>query len=399
MLEHRIRNDLETKLDHQKWSAYALCEALKPVLKGHPCPAHIEVQGKSLLLWAQLPPKNGVGKHKQQKISLGLKSTPEGLRKALEIAITVQREVEEGTFRWKKYGRTSDATNDLADAVVKFEREFRSTPDAQVDLYATQTNWRCSYAPYFERTKRHQIERGLPFDSDLLVEVLGSYEPGSDSRRKCAICLKRLAKQEGIRLPENEEWKRVVGRKKQTERDKKYPTDAEILDLANRISDPAWRWVYGMIATYGLRTHEVFFCHTEDLLKPENEALSVRVKGDTKTGERSAYPLHRCWVDKFNLKDINVPSIEIDRPKNHISSTVSSHYRRREIGYVPYDFRHAWAIRAIDQGVQISVAARAMGHTVDMHTNTYQSRLDGRVMDREFNRVAGDTRTQQNPEG
>ena len=43
------------------------------------------------------------------------------------------------------------------------------------------------------------------------------------------------------------------------------PSDDEIEAIWESIASPGWRWVYGMLATYGLRPHEVFrflfICH------------------------------------------------------------------------------------------------------------------------------------------
>jgi hypothetical protein len=33
----------------------------------------------------------------------------------------------------------------------------------------------------------------------------------------------------------------------------------EIAYHRDKLTNPAWQWVYGMMATYGLRNHEVFF--------------------------------------------------------------------------------------------------------------------------------------------
>jgi hypothetical protein len=37
------------------------------------------------------------------------------------------------------------------------------------------------------------------------------------------------------------------------------PSDEVIVEWYDRIPNPTWRYVYGIMATYGLRNHEVFF--------------------------------------------------------------------------------------------------------------------------------------------
>ena len=40
---------------------------------------------------------------------------------------------------------------------------------------------------------------------------------------------------------------------------RQLPSDPQILEAMLRIPNPGWRLVYGLMATYGLRNHEVFF--------------------------------------------------------------------------------------------------------------------------------------------
>lgn len=366
----------------------ALCKGLEPVLKSHPYPSRVEVQGQSLLLWAYLPVEGKVGKHRQQKLNLGHKATAKGFWGLLKDAIKIQSELEEGIYNPRNYNKKCNTLTALNDALDRFKREFFNKPEAEAKPNKAKSTWIHSYKPYFNKLREIQggEEQELPFDSDLLVEVLKSYKPRCESRRKCSIALRKLAEQERIDLPET--WKELAGGQGSVKKEKRvYPKDDEIIRLVEKIRDPAWRWVYGMFATYGLRTHEVFFCHAEDLLIPENETLRVRVKADAKTGERKAYPLHKEWVEIFGLKDIRKPRVNLNRITSQISSTVSRQFKRREIGYTPYDFRHAWAIRGINEGLHISVAASSMGHTQAEHLKTYHSYMDDRVAERAFDAI------------
>ncbi|MEO1184543.1 MAG: site-specific integrase, partial [Cyanobacteria bacterium J06636_27] len=45
---------------------------------------------------------------------------------------------------------------------------------------------------------------------------------------------------------------------------------------------------------------------------------------------------------------------------------------RVEVGFDPYDLRHAWAIRAHMNGIPIKAAADNLGHSVEVHTEVYQ---------------------------
>ena len=65
--------------------------------------------------------------------------------------------------------------------------------------------------------------------------------------------------------------------------------------------------------------------------------------------------------DKKTFKDINTVRINC-----------SSWFRRVNVGFDPYDLRHAWAIRAHMNGIPVKAAADNLGHSVEIHTEVYQ---------------------------
>jgi hypothetical protein len=82
------------------------------------------------------------------------------------------------------------------------------------------------------------------------------------------------------------------------------PSDEEILEWSHAISDPRWRQVYGLMATYGLRPHEVFYLDDEEL---RQGGVMLTVLDGTKTGRRQAFPLHEEWVEYFDLRNLQLP--------------------------------------------------------------------------------------------
>ena len=73
------------------------------------------------------------------------------------------------------------------------------------------------------------------------------------------------------------------------------PTDAEITAWVEGAPDPV-RFYWGMMATYGLRPHEI-----EGSVLIERDLCQV-AEG-TKTGFRTVVPLPREWVKRFELRD------------------------------------------------------------------------------------------------
>jgi integrase len=143
------------------------------------------------------------------------------------------------------------------------------------------------------------------------------------------------------------------------------------------IPNPKWKLVYGLMATYGLRNHEVFFCDLSCLKKGGDKIL--RVFPNTKTGEHQVWPFHPEWIEKFQLNDIShkedfLPAIKTDLTKTtlqNVGRRVSEQFRRYQLPLTPYNLRHAWAIRTIHIGLPDTVSARMMGHSVSIHTQTY----------------------------
>jgi hypothetical protein len=142
-----------------------------------------------------------------------------------------------------------------------------------------------------------------------------------------------------------------------------------------------WRWVYGMLATYGLRPRELFVNPNIDWwLSPDNVNNTWYVDKECKTGERKAFPLYPEWVELFDLKnpeylDMLKGFTEDNQNVRGIATLVQScatWFRKLELNFQPYNLRHAWAIRAHLLGIPVKAAADNLGHSVDMHTETYQ---------------------------
>ncbi|MDJ0796733.1 MAG: site-specific integrase, partial [Calothrix sp. MO_167.B12] len=55
-----------------------------------------------------------------------------------------------------------------------------------------------------------------------------------------------------------------------------------------------------------------------------------------------------------------------------LTQRVSWWFRKIGLDFKPYDLRHAWAIRAHILGIPIKAAADNLGHSVQVHTQTYQ---------------------------
>jgi integrase len=155
------------------------------------------------------------------------------------------------------------------------------------------------------------------------------------------------------------------------------PTDSQILELVLQIPNFRWRLAYGLMATYGLRNHEVFFCDRSALAPGADRVL--RVLPTSKTGEHQVWPFQPEWIDHFELERLGrdpnaLPIVNLDLRRTtlqQVGRRVAEQFRRYGLPITPYDLRHAWAVRTIHIGLPDTVAARMMGHSVAIHTRTY----------------------------
>jgi integrase len=123
--------------------------------------------------------------------------------------------------------------------------------------------------------------------------------------------------------------------------------------------------VYGIIACYGLRNHEVFHVDPDSLQK--SPGLLKVTEG--KTDERVVFPVYPGWWKKWKLWEVKFPPVT-GKNNRDLGSRVSQFFGRNELGQA-YNLRHAWAIRSMLFGMDVSMAAAQMGHSVKLHCETY----------------------------
>ena len=347
----------------------------------------IEQRGQKLGLRGTLPCRDDRARQSVQRISLGLNADPKGFEEASQTARMVQRQLERGTFKWEDWRsqviRPTASVAALApeSAIERFQQAFFADPRRRRSPAGSKTTWTGAYQPYLRRLQAHAGHRTI--DANLLLKTLQSYDDGSRSRQQCATALAALARHLELVLPEG--WRQEAGgyglHRAQF---RQLPTDRQILEAALLIPNPRWRLAYGLMATYGLRNHEVFFCDGHSLADGSDQVL--RILPTTKTGEHQSWPFHPEWVERFGLLELAdnpkaLPMVTTDLKHTtlqQVGRRVSEQFRRYELPITPYDLRHAWAIRTIHIGLPDTVAARMMGHSVAIHTRTYHHRITRR---------------------
>ncbi len=348
----------------------------------------LELRGPRIGLRGPLPCRRGGDGLVVQRISLGQPATEAGLVAALGQLQQVLADLRAGQFSWTRWARrssrapataarpTGGPAAGLADRLAAFEAAFFADPRRRRNPAGTRTTWSAAYQPYLRRLARLAEEHQLELGPALLEHTLESYELGSRSRQQAGTALAALARHLELELPDD--WSdRAGGYGLHAAQFRQLPSDAQILQLIERIPNPGWRLAYGLMATYGLRNHEVFFCDLA-ALAPGGDRV-IRVLPTSKTGEHQVWPFQPEWVERFELERLGsdpglLPPVRTDLRRTTLQQTgrrVAEQFRRYDLPITPYDLRHAWAVRTIHIGLPDTVAARMMGHSVAIHTRTY----------------------------
>ncbi|KAB8320042.1 site-specific integrase [Tolypothrix campylonemoides VB511288] len=369
-------------------------EKVNQRLKSAKTKVTIRESNGSLQLRATLPIKpgdkdtNGTGK-KQYNLSLNIPANLDGLKTAEEEAYELGKLIARKTFEWNDKYLGNEATRKylktIGQLLEEFENEYFKT-------HKRTTKSEHTFFYYFSRTKRFTNPKDLATPGNLInsIEKIDKgWAKYNAARAISAFCLTfkiEIDLSKYSKMPENNS--------------RKIPTDVEISagiikfedylnNRGNQVNPDVkdswqlWRWTYGMLATFGLRPRELFISPDIDWwLSGENADMTWKVHKDCKTGERQALPLHKQWIEEFDLRnpkylEMLATAISKKDKSNHAEITaltqrVSWWFRKIGLDFKPYDLRHAWAIRAHILGIPIKAAADNLGHSVQVHTQTYQ---------------------------
>ena len=272
---------------------------------------------------------------------------------------------------------------------------------------------------------------------------MATHRQGFRQKREVVSLLRRAGY--GAIAPESlsEELKGMVNRKKGAlvaagESRRRIPSTAAIQEWLDQVveDDPLWGWVFAMVATYGLRPHEVW--HIAELPAAQGMVsigVAARHIKVTKTGFRVALPLPAEWVVRYQLggangeqrleelrhryvpKFVNEDGQPFDPERDLVkrcdnnerlgavcchklrSSDAKAEFelktklyawvetapaqgkkkaQKRKERCVPYDLRHAYAIRARETTTwNYADVAAVMGHSPEVHRRTYLSEITG----------------------
>lgn len=323
-------------------------EAANARLKATRARCSIQIRGTRAYLVATLPCRDAPGR-KQQRIPLGPISVIQAERRAVELA----HQLATNTFTWDHWLTPPE------DDLITVERFCQ----------AAEALHRTKYARSPERGARTWTKNWLPalrrlppsggITERTLLRILEQQPPNSAARRNHGTVLCQVAASLGIPTAALRAASAGYGAAQLTPRD--IPEDAVIESVILGMKQRHWRWALGMLATYGLRPHEL------DDITPGPDKTWI-VADATKTGARIVHPCPSLWYDTFKLGEPRRP------PASHreMSARVSTPLRAAGAPFTAYGLRHAYAIRLMERGVPAELGARLMGHSLKTHETQYK---------------------------
>ena len=344
----------------------------------------VELHQGLIRLRATLPPKPGEeasSSWKQRRISTGLKF-PDQASDAVKLAERLGAEVERALrtqepFDWAAWDLSpSKRKNRLGDQpTISGQEALRLTELWWVQQrrrsVSADTTWDVDYAKPL---------RPLLLISDLqpehLLHLVQATDLGTRTRRRCSQAAATVAK--ALEMPADLQLKiRTLGRGYSPTTDsapRNVPSDKEIEAFIDALPLD-WQWPVGVCAVYGARPHEALLY--ADLLPTKLLSIS-----GGKTGPRKSLALPAKWIERWDLHTKRLPAINFDRTHKQVGSVMCAPFRRAEVNFQPYDLRHAWAVRAIyTPKIGASMAAKSMGHSLQVHNSNYQKWFDASGME------------------
>lgn len=318
----------------------------------------IRQKGNRLYLRATLPAKDNKSEWKQYDVRTGCPATDDGYKAAYGKAQRLESDLIFERFTWEDWiaPETKAIKQNCETAITAFEKAFWESRKR------TPSREGCYYRDY--GVALAQLPLDEPLTGETLKRQLLKSEVDTRTRERNWNAYTALAKFAEIELPKD--WRKLKGNYQPPPR--RIPSDDEILEIWDSLYPGKWRWAFGMFAAYGLRNHEIVRIDLSDF-------PLVKVSGNSKTGPRLVYPLHKDWPDRLNLQDFNPPELSSEINVEN-GQRVCQAFKRNKIPFSVYALRDAYALRSARLGISPAIAAKWMGHSLTTHYHHYLRHIE-----------------------
>ena len=352
---------------------------------------------------------------KQYKLGEGYTWSREGLERANENARKIERKLSQKEFTWewydweiaKKVVRVNDnASKLIAELQSDYKKHFFATHPytTEIQIRRTNANWQNTCWQYISRFNAQEL-----LSEKEIRRVIETTKSNTYSRQCVVYAISSLL----IFLKLFPQYQDLLNSYKSStkyeKKDRYIPTDEEIENAFLAIKPkPKFhkkylhtftkkQWNFGMMATYGLRNHEIW--HIENLYEavdfdgelipalndPNNTTNLIVISQNTKTGRRLAMPVSpdgKNWIEKFDLKNPKPLEVNLNvkNPENVYSETLNRFFKTANLKFKPYDLRHAFNHRCEERGISTAVAALSLGHSEVMNAKYKRNRRASRTI-------------------
>lgn len=325
------------------------------------------LQGKDdwISLQATLPPKpdsRRTDSH-QQKISLKARAlTKADIDEAMNRAKAIDLDLNRGEFSWYDLeGFKDPASKTIGVWLTEFEENWWKTHEKTNPSHVR--TWKTGYESCFTSLPKDELLTPETIE-EWLEELLEERCFGVRRRTHYIGSLKALSEFAGIDTQWLQKHKKTASIKPINPRN--LPTDEEIVQMRNSIENPGWKYIFSLIACYGLRPHEVFFLDRSDF-------PVIRTHPKTKTGERPIKAIPPEWIEWCREEIYPVESMkDPERTFQKLTPQVTRFFKKK-FGRSPYDLRHAFAGRTLRYGISTAVSAKLLGHSEAIHSIVYRA--------------------------
>ena len=319
----------------------------------------------TLFLRATLPPKPGCNRDSpyQQRIALGVYNNDVGLRYAKGEAIKLAGLLDTYQFSWETYKpelSKQPSRKTCKDWIQEFEDDFWARGDRTV------TTWK-DYRKVFKK-----LPGDKPLTLELGKEIILATEANTKNRERTTDKIASLCEFAKIENAKDLRKYRGIYSQKGKGTPLIIPSYEEIFNCLPGFHTEQWRNAFCLQAAFGLRNHEIYHVSLEKI----DEGL-LEVGDGTKTGYRVVPTCHPDWIGMWNIKEI----LPQDLPQStateneELGRLVWKAYDRAGVPFPPYSLRHRFACDCACQGRPLALAAKIMGHSVDVHTKIYHAFL------------------------
>jgi hypothetical protein len=191
-----------------------------------------------------LPPKPGSLRAApyRQEIALGVLANPAGLKWAEDQAKLIGGQLAAHQFDWTPWLKLPPPET-ISDWIEKLKAEVLQS--------ASEITWEKDYLYILNKLPQHE---GLT--TWTLRRAIAQTKTDTKRRKRTVVACQRLARLAGLEDADFAGLSGNYGIAQAAPRN--LPSEEKIIEWHGKIENPVQRWCYAMLATFGLRPHELF---------------------------------------------------------------------------------------------------------------------------------------------